>query len=89
MNQNQPISLLRIITWLSVALLGASALGIIALHLGETINSFWFIVTAVCVYRAVGRNSGTPRIAPYDKTASFKAQISGPDIQSYGLLQKQ
>ena len=36
--------------WLSVALLGASALGVIALHRGETINSFWFVIAAVCVY---------------------------------------
>jgi carbon starvation protein len=33
-----------------VALLGAGAVGGIALHRGESINSVWFIVAAVCVY---------------------------------------
>jgi carbon starvation protein len=33
-----------------VAVAAAGALGAIALHRGETINSLWFIVAAVCVY---------------------------------------
>ena len=36
--------------WLAVAILGAFALGTIALHRGETINAVWFVVAAVCVY---------------------------------------
>lgn len=36
--------------WLLVALTGASAIGAIALNRGETINSFWFVIAAVCVY---------------------------------------
>jgi carbon starvation protein len=39
-----------VLIWLSVSLLGATALAMIALHRGETINSFWFVVAAVCVY---------------------------------------
>jgi carbon starvation protein len=39
-----------ILTWILIALVGASALGAIALHEGETINSFWFVTAAVCVY---------------------------------------
>ncbi len=39
--------------WVGVAILGAFALGGIALHKGETINAMWIIVAAVCVY-AIG-----------------------------------
>lgn len=42
--------MLAIIVWGMVALLGAAAVGGIALHRGEAINSVWFIVAAVCVY---------------------------------------
>src|SRR5581483_3718626 len=38
------------VIWTAVALAGAAALGGIALHRGESINSVWFIVAAVCVY---------------------------------------
>jgi carbon starvation protein len=41
---------LYLIAWLAVAILGASAVGGIALHRGESINAVWFIVAAVCVY---------------------------------------
>lgn len=36
--------------WIAVALLGAAAIGGIALHRGESINSLWFVTAAVCVY---------------------------------------
>ena len=36
--------------WFGVALLGAYALGGIALHRGESINALWIIAAAVCVY---------------------------------------
>ena len=39
-----------LLAWLAVALIGAAAVGAIALHRGETINSFWFVIAAVCVY---------------------------------------
>ena len=42
-----------ILAWFSVTILGASAIGAIALHRGETINSVWFIAAAICVY-AIG-----------------------------------
>ena len=44
---------LRILLWTCVALLGALALGTIALHRGEQINALWLVTAAVCVY-AVG-----------------------------------
>ena len=36
--------------WAAVALLGAFAIGGVALHRGETINALWIITAAVCVY---------------------------------------
>jgi len=39
-----------LLAWLAVALVGASAVAVIALQRGETINSFWFVAAAVCVY---------------------------------------
>ena len=44
------IGLFGILAWIGVTILGASAIGAIALHRGETINSVWFIAAAVCVY---------------------------------------
>lgn len=39
--------------WMLVALLGACALGGLALHRGESINSLWILAAAFCVY-AIG-----------------------------------
>jgi carbon starvation protein CstA len=36
--------------WALIALTGAAALGVVALHRGETINALWIVVAAVCVY---------------------------------------
>ena len=36
--------------WFGVALIGAYALGGIALHRGESINAMWIVMAAVCVY---------------------------------------
>lgn len=44
------IGWLKLFGWLLVAVLGAAAVGGIALSRGESINSVWFIVAAVCVY---------------------------------------
>ena len=41
------------LVWLVVGLLGASAVGAIALQRGEPINSLWFVTAALCVY-AIG-----------------------------------
>ncbi|MFP5344700.1 MAG: carbon starvation CstA family protein, partial [Gammaproteobacteria bacterium] len=48
-----PKKLLPLIIWISIAVLGAAAMGGIALSRGESINAIWFIVAAVCVY-AIG-----------------------------------
>ena len=39
-----------ILLWLIVSLLGAAAIGGIALHRGESINALWFITAALCIY---------------------------------------
>lgn len=41
---------MKTLVWLAIALLGAGAVGGIALHRGESINALWFITAAVCVY---------------------------------------
>ena len=40
----------RMLGWAAIAVLGAFALGVVALHRGETINATWLVVAAVCVY---------------------------------------
>ena len=51
-------SALRWLPWALVALLGAFALGVVALHRGETINALWIVVAAVCVYLTAFRFYG-------------------------------
>ncbi|MCP5200311.1 MAG: carbon starvation protein A [Gammaproteobacteria bacterium] len=41
---------LSLLAWLAVAVTGGAAVGGIAIHRGESINSLWFIVAAGCVY---------------------------------------
>jgi carbon starvation protein len=43
-------NLIRVATWTAISVAGASALGGIALHRGESINALWFVVAAVCTY---------------------------------------
>jgi len=42
--------LVRGAVWVAIAVAGASAMGGIALHRGETVNALWFVVAAVCTY---------------------------------------
>jgi carbon starvation protein len=44
--------------WAAVALLGAVALGVVALSRGETINALWLVVASVCVYLTAYRFYG-------------------------------
>lgn len=41
---------LKYVAWLAVAVIGAAAVGGIALHRGESINALWFVAAAVCVF---------------------------------------
>jgi carbon starvation protein len=43
-------NLLKNSIWLLIAILGAAAVGGIALNRGESINALWFITAALCVY---------------------------------------
>ncbi|MEQ1651328.1 MAG: carbon starvation CstA family protein [Hyphomicrobium sp.] len=40
----------RNLGWVAVAILGATALGVVALSRGETINAVWLVAAATCVY---------------------------------------
>jgi carbon starvation protein len=42
--------LLKKLGWLMVAVIGAAAVGGIALNRGETVNAMWFVAAAACVY---------------------------------------
>ena len=42
--------ILSIFVWIALALLGAGALGAIAIHRGEPLNAMWFVVAALCTY---------------------------------------
>lgn len=48
-----PKTIPTLIVWSLIAVVGASAVGGIALSRGESINAIWFIVAALCVY-AIG-----------------------------------
>ncbi|MCX7080374.1 MAG: carbon starvation protein A, partial [Pseudomonas sp.] len=43
-------SLLRHLSWLLLAIVGACALGVVALRRGEAINALWIVVAAVAIY---------------------------------------
>ncbi|RMP61057.1 hypothetical protein ALQ18_03486 [Pseudomonas marginalis pv. marginalis] len=43
-------SLLRHLPWLLLAIVGAGALGVVALRRGEAINALWIVVAAVAIY---------------------------------------
>ena len=43
-------SIMRQAVWALLALVGAFALGYIALNRGETISALWIVIAAVCVY---------------------------------------
>jgi carbon starvation protein len=47
------MSWLTRLLWFALCCVGAWAIGLIALHRGESINAMWFIVAALCVY-AIG-----------------------------------
>jgi len=47
---NNKNSLLRHIPWLVMAIVGACALGVVALRRGEAINALWIVVAAVAIY---------------------------------------
>ena len=49
-SRHSDVNPLRIILWIAVATLGASALGVLALSRGEEPSVLWFVVAAVCVY---------------------------------------
>ena len=43
-------SAIKVLGWLVVALLGAFAYGVLALHRGETLNSVYLLIAALCTY---------------------------------------
>ncbi|MGO8753760.1 MAG: carbon starvation CstA family protein [Gallionellaceae bacterium] len=63
--------------WLIVALLGAAAIGGIALNRGEPVNALWFITAALCVYAIAYRFYAawiTTRVLVIDPTRATPAE---------------
>ena len=46
-NMKKPVS---IVLWMLVALMGALAYGVVALHRGEPLNAVWLLAAAACTY---------------------------------------
>ena len=44
------MSLSQKLLWILVAVIGAGAFGVLALHQGESISAVWLVVAAVCIY---------------------------------------
>ena len=65
---------LQILVWSAVSLLGALALGTIALHRGEEINAMWLVVAAICAY-ALGYRF-------YSKFVSAKVLAAGGSYET-------
>ncbi|MBV7538951.1 carbon starvation protein A [Duganella sp. sic0402] len=45
-----PNTLASKLGWAALALFGAAALGVVALHRGESISAIWIVIAAVCIY---------------------------------------
>jgi carbon starvation protein len=69
---------MRKLLWGSVALIGAFAVGGIALHRGETINAMWIVVAAGCVY-AIGYRFYSAWVAA--RVLSVDAERATPAIR--------
>ena len=69
--------LTKIFIWALVALLGAGAVGSIALNRGESINALWFITAALCVYAIAYRFYGAwlaTKVLLMDETRATPAE---------------
>lgn len=63
--------------WILIAVLGASAVGGIALNRGENINALWFIAAALCVYSLAYRFYATwiaTNVLIFDETRATPAE---------------
>ncbi len=49
---------MRVVGWLMVAVVGAAAVGVLALHRGETVNAVWFVIAAIALYSIAYRFYG-------------------------------
>lgn len=64
--------------WIVLAILGAFALGYIALNRGEQINALWIVVAAVCVYLIAYRYYGlfiAKKVLQVDSTQIGRAHV--------------
>lgn len=76
MNQNK--SLLRHLPWVLLAVLGACALGVVALRRGEAINALWIVVASVATYLVAYRYYSlfiAQKVMGLDATRATPAQV--------------
>src|ERR1700751_6126699 len=52
------MSIQKKLLWVAVAVLGAVALGIVALKRGEPVNAMWLVIAALCIYTIAYRFYG-------------------------------
>jgi carbon starvation protein len=52
------MSMPKRLLWVAVAVLGAVALGIVALKRGEPVNAMWLVIAALCIYAIAYRFYG-------------------------------
>ncbi len=48
-------SILRILLWIAVSLLGAAAIGVAAFQRGEPVNALWLVIAGVCTFAVAYR----------------------------------
>ncbi|SEJ96694.1 MULTISPECIES: carbon starvation CstA family protein [unclassified Pseudomonas] len=76
-------SLLRHVPWLIVAILGAWALGVVALRRGEAINALWIVVAAVAIYLVAYRYYSlfiATRVMQLDPTRATPAVLNNDGL---------
>jgi len=76
-------SLLRHVPWLIVAILGAWALGVVALRRGEAINALWIVVAAVAIYLVAYRYYSlfiASRVMQLDPTRATPAVLNNDGL---------
>ena len=75
---NQKSGLMRHLPWVVLAIVGACALGVLALRRGETINALWIVVAAVATYLVAYRYYSlfiAHKVMGLDPTRATPAQI--------------
>jgi carbon starvation protein len=72
-----PKKALSTLLWIAIAFVGASTIGGIAIHRGESINAIWFVAAAICTYLVAYRFYSAwicARVLTLDETRATPAE---------------